>query len=284
MSFQRVALLGCGHIGGSLALALRAADPGLHVVGFDADATAAEEARARGLCDSLAASAAAAVAGADLVVLAVPVRAIGELARAVAHALAPATVVMDVGSTKADVVAACEAALAGRARFVGAHPMAGTERSGPASADATLFGGRTVILTPTPASDAAALAAVTTLWQALGARVVLLGPDAHDAAVAGLSHLPHVAAFALAGAVAHAAPGLAGLAGGSFDSGTRVAASAPAAWVDILLANRTALLPWIDAFAVRVAALRAAIAAGDSAALHALLAEAQAARATILGR
>ncbi len=278
----RLALIGCGHIGGSLALALRAAGCVAHVRGFDADAAAAARAQALGILDEIAASAADAVTGADLVVLAVPIGAIAGVAKSFAAALTPGTIVTDVGATKADVVAACEAALAGRARFVGGHPMAGTERSGPEAADQALFQGRVVIVTPTAATDAAACERVAELWRSVGARVVLLTPAAHDDAVAALSHLPHVAAFALAGALAGDAAQLTGLAGGSLASGTRVAASEPRAWVEILLANRAALLPWIDRFAARAAALRAAIAAGDADGLRALLDEARAARAALL--
>ena len=140
-----------------------------------------------------------------------------------------------------------------------------------------------VVLTPTPATDAAAGEAVASMWRALGARVVLLAPAAHDAAIAAVSHLPHVAAFALAGALADEAGSLAGLAGGSFDSGTRVAASAPAAWVEILLANRAALAPWVERFAARVEALREALVADDAESLGALLPEGGAASARVLG-
>jgi prephenate dehydrogenase len=273
--FGRVAVLGCGHIGGSLALALRRYGVARRVIGYDAAGASAT------LVDEVAASAAEAVEGTDLVVLAVPVRAIPELAREIAAHTAPGTIVTDVGSTKAEIVAACEAVLG--ARFVGGHPMAGTERSGPASADAQLFEGRTVVLTPTRRTVAVAADEVATMWRAVGARVTSLGPAAHDAAIAAVSHLPHVAAFALAGTLADEASRLAGLAGGSFDSGTRVAASAPAAWVEILLANRAALAPWIEHFAARVEALRAAVVAEDADALAALLAEGGATRRTILG-
>jgi prephenate dehydrogenase len=274
--FGRVALIGCGHIGGSLALALRALEPEVHIVGCDASSAAAERARTLGIVDSLAASAAEAAASARLVILAVPVGAMGTIAAQ----LPGDSLVTDVGSTKADVVAACEAVLG--ARFVGAHPMAGSERHGPDAADAALFRGRAVIVTPTERTDAAALQTITALWQSLGARVVSMAPAAHDAAVAALSHLPHVVAYALAGALAEAAPALAGLAGGSFESGTRVAASSPAAWTEILLANRAALLPWIDRFASRTAELRSAIAAGDATRLRELLAAGGAARAQIV--
>ena len=280
----RVALVGCGHIGGSLALALRGLDPALRVIGCDRDAAVAARALELGLVHEVAADVGDAVADVDVVVLAVPVRTIGALAHTIAPSVKPGTVVTDVGSTKAEVVSACEAALAGRARFVGAHPMAGTERSGPDAADGMLFRGRAVIVTPTPATDAAARELVAAMWRGVGARVVELAPDVHDRAVAALSHLPHIAAFALAGALADDAATLAGLAGGSFDSGTRVAASAPAAWVEILLENRAALLPWIDRFAARTASLRTALVLGDAAALRSLLVEAGEARSKIRGR
>jgi prephenate dehydrogenase len=270
----RIGLIGCGHIGGSLALALRAAGRAARVIGWDVDPGAAARALELGLVDEVASGGVAgAAASADVVVLAVPVAAIGPVAAAAAGALAPDAVIMDVGSVKTEPVAAGEAAAAaaGRAgRFVGAHPMAGSERSGPDAAEVALFRGRVAIVTPTAATAPDALETVRALWRAAGAHVVEMAPDAHDRAVAAVSHLPHVIAFSLA-ALVNAEPGLAGLAGPSYASATRVAASPPGAWAALLTANRAALLPWLDRFGERLSALRAALAAGDEKAVRALL-------------
>lgn len=277
-----LALVGCGHIGGSFALALKRAGAVARVVGADADAARAARAAELGICDDVAASAAEAAAGADLVVLAVPVRALAAVAAEVAPALAEGAVVTDVGSTKTAVVRACERALAGRARFVGGHPIAGTERSGPDAADAGLFTGRRVILTPTAATDTAAKTVVADLWRAAGAEVLEVAPERHDRIFAAVSHLPHVVAYTLAGALAPLVHEVAGFAGTSFTDVTRVAATDPAIWVDIFLDNREALLPILDLFGARLEALRHAIVAGDASAIAHLLAEARATRHRIL--
>jgi prephenate dehydrogenase len=252
---------------------LRAADHVGEVIGFDRDGAAAARAQALGLVDRVAADAASAARDADLIVLAVPVAAIGEVAAAIAGALGPDAVVTDVGSLKAPVVAAAEAAFAavGRAaRFIGGHPMAGSERHGPDAADVSLFRGRVALLTPTTITAADVRAAAHALWTAVGAQVVELDPAAHDAAVAAVSHLPHALAFTLARAV-EAEPGLAALAGPSYAGATRVAASSPTMWAEILCENRAALAPWLERFATGFAALSAAIAAGDRAAVLRLL-------------
>ena len=182
---MRLALVGCGHIGGSLARALRVAGAVKKVIGSDTDARAATRAKVLGIIDEIGPP----PADADVVVVAVPPRAIVEVCRALP---ASDAVVTDVGSVKAQVVAAAEAVLGGR--FVGAHPMAGTERSGPDASDARLFDGRRVIVTPTSRTDPKAVARVKELWKAAGAQVLEMTPVAHDRVVAALSHLPHVAA------------------------------------------------------------------------------------------
>ena len=214
-------------------------------------------------------------AAGDVTVLAVPVRALRDLV-----ARARGGVVTDVGSTKAAIVAAGEAAHGGR--FVGGHPLAGTERAGPDAASAGLFRGRRALLTPTPTTDAAALAAVADLWRAAGAEVVEMGAAAHDELMAAVSHLPHVVAYALADAVGSlGAP--AGMAGGGFIDTTRIAATPPGMWVDVFLANRDAVLRATSRFAERLEALRAAIDAGDEDAIRACIDAARSARARIVG-
>jgi prephenate dehydrogenase len=279
----RAALVGCGQIGGSLMAALRQAGAVERVVGFDRDAAHARAAQARGLVDEVADDAAQAARSAELVVLAVPVRATAEVCAAIAGAVGDARLITDVGSTKSDVVAAAEAALGAQAaRFCGAHPMAGTEKSGPEAADAALFAGKLVILTPTARTSDEARAACAALWTKAGARPRTMTAAAHDRAMAWVSHLPHAAAFALAASVGAVADEVAGLSGGGFVDTTRIAASDAVMWCDIFVANRAALVAAIDAYAGELAALRQAVDAGDAAAIEALVERARQGRADVM--
>jgi prephenate dehydrogenase len=282
MKFARAALVGCGMVGGSLMAALRAAGAVERVVGFDRDPRHAQAARARGIVDEVAADAAAAARGCELVVLAVPVRATAEVCAAIAGAVASARLIIDVGSTKSDVVAAAEAALPDAARFCGAHPMAGTEKSGPDAADATLFAGKLALITPGARTSDEARVACEALWTAAGARTRTMTPAAHDRAMAWVSHLPHAAAFALAAAIGGVADEVAGLSGGGFVDTTRIAASDATMWRDIFVANRAALLDALDGFGAELASLRRAVDAGDAAAIEALVARAGAGRARVM--
>ena len=277
MPFERAAIVGVGLIGGSLALAARAAGLIGEVFGLGRSAANLDVARQRGIIDH-AVQDPAAIGPVDLVVLAVPVRSTARMAAALLPHLRPGTVVTDVGSVKGEVVAQCEAALPADRPFVGGHPIAGSERAGAAAADAGLFRGAPCVLTPTARTDATALAAVRALWEGVGARVSEMTPAAHDRALAWVSHLPHVVAYALVGALAGADGQLAALAGGSWRDATRVAASPAELWRDIFLANREAVLAATDAFGAEVARLRAALAAGDEPALLALLERAVVAR------
>jgi prephenate dehydrogenase len=187
-----------------------------------------------------------------------------------------------VGSVKGAVVAAVEAAMP-HGRFVGCHPMAGNERSGPEAADESLFRDRLCFVCPGARTAPDAVAQASTFWQGLGARVVAIDPEPHDAAMAAVSHLPHVAAFALAASLFERLPALeksgpAAAATTSLRDTTRIAASNPAVWRDIFLENRAHLLPLVRTLEGRVGELRAAIEAGDGAALEALLATGRAAR------
>ncbi len=243
------------------------------VVGWDVDRAALEGARARGFVHEVADSPEGAAG--DVTVLAVPVRALRELA-----ARARGDVITDVGSTKAAIVAAGEAAHGGR--FVGGHPLAGTEKAGPAMASAALFRGRRALLTPTRVTDAGALATVAGLWRAAGAEVMEMPAAEHDELMAAVSHLPHVVAYALADAVGTlGAP--AGMGGGGFIDTTRIASTPPGMWVDVFLDNRDAVLRATARFAERLEVLRAAVAAGDEKAIRACIEAARAARARILG-
>jgi prephenate dehydrogenase len=278
--FHRVAILGLGLIGGSLGLALLADGLAEAVVGYDTTPAHAEEALARGLVGASAATPADAVADADLVVFAVPVLAIQSLMRAVAPALAPDAILTDVGSVKAPVVAWAEATLPQPERFVGGHPMAGRERSGPGAAEAVMFRGARWPLTPTPATQPAALARIQALVVALGGEPLVMAPDEHDRLVAGASHLPLLAATALTQTLAASPdwPGVAQLAAGGFRDTTRVAAGDPTMARDICLTNRAPILARLDAYLDTLHQLRAALDVQDGPALATIFAAAKAAR------
>lgn len=279
---EKLGLVGCGLIGGSLAAALRAAGAVDRVVGYDRDLDRAQAARALGIIDGMAASAAEAVRGADVVVLAVPVGATADACAAIAGAVGDARLITDVGSTKLDVVAAAEEALPDAGRFCGAHPLAGTERSGPEHADANLFRQRVCLLTPTARTAPETLVLCEQLWTAAGARPVRIPAAQHDRVMAWVSHLPHAAAFALAAAVGNVADEVSGLSSGGFADSTRIAASDPAMWRDVFLANRAPLMVALDSFAGELAALRRAVEAGDGEAIAALVTRARAGRARVM--
>jgi prephenate dehydrogenase len=275
---NRVAVLGTGLVGGSVGLAARAR--GLHVTGYDRDPDRGARALAVGAIDARADDLAAAVAGSDLVVVAVPVGLVAEVAVAAFDAGAP--VVTDVGSVKAVVVEAVEAARPAVAdRFVGGHPMAGSEQDGLDGADADLFVGATWVLTPTPTTDPSVFERVRDFAVALGAEAIAVSPRHHDALVAVVSHVPQLAATTLMDVAArrgeeHAT--LLRLAAGGFRDMTRIAASHPAIWPDICVANRDAIVESLDDYLVALAAVRELVAAADRPALLDLLERARAAR------
>lgn len=277
--FNRVAILGLGLMGASLALALRAAGGARELAGYDVAPGVAEQARTRGLVDRAHASAAEAVAGADLVVLAAPVLAMRDLLAAIAPHLGPATLVTDLGSTKAEVVAWAADRLPAPEHFIGGHPMTGRERSGLAAADATLYDGCVWCLTPSLHTAPDAQARVAALVTALGARPLIVDPAQHDAAVAAISHLPLLAATALMlTATQDPAWELARqLAAGGFRDTTRVASGDPRMARDICLTNTQPLLAVLDAYLARLHTLRDQLAAQDPA-IEATFAAAKAAR------
>ncbi len=269
--FDRVAVIGVGLIGGSLALAGRAAGVFGRVVGAGRTLATLEEAVRRRVVDSYTVDPRGAVANADLVVLSVPVRAMAPVVAQCRDALRPGTIVTDVGSVKRYVLDAVEPLLPGGVSFVGAHPIAGTEASGVAAATADLFRGRRCVITPGPRSDAEAVSQVRALWETVGMKVVEMNPDQHDSALAWVSHLPHVLAFAASRAVDRHFPQAAGLAGPSFRSLTRVAASSAETWVDIFVANRAQIARAVDRFLTTVEELRHAICAATPEELRAWL-------------
>jgi prephenate dehydrogenase len=278
---ERLAVIGCGLMGGSFALALREAGRVGRIVGYSRSPASSSRALELGVIDEVAPDAAAAAAGADLILLSVPVASTGAVLAAMREAIQPDALCMDVGSTKADVVAAAASALGPRVdRFVGAHPIAGKERAGVEHADAALYQGCRVILTPTPQTDPARLAQAEALWRGLGARVSTLGPAEHDAALAAVSHLPHLLAFAAYRAVAAQddAQTLLSLAGPGFRDFTRIAAGDPALWRDVLIANRAQVLDQARRFRAELQSMEAAMAAGDADAVEALIAPAAAGR------
>ena len=234
----RIALFGAGLIGGSVALALKNRFPSSRLTVWGRDPERLKTLLDRRLADAVETDPVAAVREADLVVLCTPVGNLPELARSIAPGLSPGAAVTDAGSVKSCVVEQLSPLFGGR--FVGAHPMAGSERSGLAAARADLFEGAPCIVTPVSGTDPRALRTVTAFWEALGAKVTLMSPEEHDRTAARLSHLPHALAFALMNLVVDTLPeGAQGLAGGSFRDATRVAASNPELWTGILSCNRT---------------------------------------------
>jgi len=245
MHVQRLALIGCGLMGGSFALALRQSAQVDHIAGYSASASSRQKALQKGAIDEACTSISDAVAGADVVVLAVPVAMTAPCLRDMADTLHPNALVMDVGSTKTDVVQAARDSLGAKVSgFVPAHPIAGKEVAGIEHADATLYRDRLVVLTPTDETNAAHVDRAQALWQAVGSRVEQLSPEVHDAAFAAVSHLPHLAAFALVNAVTQQPQGdlFLSMAGPGFRDFSRIAASDPVVWRDILLANRQEVL------------------------------------------
>ncbi|HEX4781520.1 MAG TPA: prephenate dehydrogenase/arogenate dehydrogenase family protein [Usitatibacter sp.] len=278
---KSVAVIGVGLIGGSFALALRRAGLATSISGFDRDAGQLQRAIEMGVIDRAAESASDAARGAGLVMVAVPVRAIGPVLHDVALALEPDAVVTDAGSTKAEVVRLARSELRERfPRFVPGHPIAGRETSGVESATAELFRGARVVLTPVAETAAPALALVRSAWEGAGARVAIAAAEHHDRVFAAVSHLPHILSFALVSDIASRsdAAELLEFAGGGFRDFTRIAASSPEMWRDIAMQNREALLAELDRFGARLAVFRELIDKGEGAGLERLMAEARAAR------
>lgn len=274
---MNLAVVGIGLIGGSVARALREAGQVERVSAYDTDARQLQQALRLGVIDRAGRSVADAVRDADLVLLAVPVGAVGSVVAALKPALARGAVVTDVGSTKGSVIESVIAVCGEWPQwFVPGHPIAGGERFGVAASQADLFRGRRVILTPGPAAEAA-VQRVREAWQACGATVVDMEPRHHDEVLAATSHLPHVLAYALVDCLAgmDSEREIFAFAAGGFRDFTRIASSSPRMWHDIVRANRAALLPVIDEFSRVLARLRDAIERDDG---EAMLAQFQHAR------
>jgi prephenate dehydrogenase len=272
MSFriERLTVIGVGLIGGSFARALREAGAAETIVGFDTDRDNLDRALALGIVDEIADSAGDAVQGAQVVFISVPSCSIATVVRNITPHLPPGCIVTDGGSVKMDVVAQCEPLIPPGRHFIGGHPISGTEHSGAAAAFATLYQGKRCILTPTSATDPAALKTISRLWEAAGADVCIMEPGHHDRIFAEISHLPHVVAYALVHAVGTAdveGENVLSYTAGGFRDFTRIASSDPVMWRDIALMNSSALLASIDGFSASLAELRKRIACGDQAGL-----------------
>ncbi|PKB14472.1 prephenate dehydrogenase [Novosphingobium kunmingense] len=270
MTFERIAIIGLGLLGGSIGLAVRDHLPGAVTTGYDADPATRTRAAERGLVGTVCDSAADAVREAQLVILCVPVGAMAEAAAEIAPALPAEALVSDVGSSKEAVAKALAAALPNNA-VIPAHPVAGTERSGPDAGFATLFQQRWCIVTPPDGADPAKVTALSAFWEALGARVEIMDPAHHDLVLAVTSHLPHLIAYTIVGT----ADDLEGVtqsevikySAGGFRDFTRIAASDPTMWRDVFLSNKDAVLDMLQRFTEDLTALQRAIRVGDGARL-----------------
>jgi prephenate dehydrogenase len=280
--FEQLGLIGCGLMGGSFALALRRAGLVKRVVGYSKSPSTTQRALSMGVIDVEAPSALLAVSGADIVLLAVPVAATEATLKAIKHLVTREMLIMDVGSTKRDVVDAARRVLRDHVgSFVPCHPVTGKEVSGVEHADSDLYHGKQLILTPVERTDPGQVQKAVQVWEALGCKVLKMTPDGHDAAFAAVSHLPHMIAFALMNGITSQGHGkdYLSLAGPGFRDFTRIAASEPKMWRDILLANRHELLAQSKIFQRTLMAMEAMIETGDTEALENLIGQASEARA-----
>ncbi len=280
--FEQLGLIGCGLMGGSFALAMKRAGLVKRIVGYSKSPSTTDRARQLGVIDIEAPSALLAVSGADIVLIAVPVAATEATFKAIKHLVTPQMLIMDVGSTKRDVIDAARRALREQVgSFVPAHPIAGREVSGVEHADADLYAGKQVILTPIERTLTVQLQKAVDVWSALGCRVVKMSPEAHDAAFAAVSHLPHLLSFALMNAISGQTHGkdYLSLAGPGFRDFTRIAAGDPKVWRDIMLSNREELLAQSKIFQRNLQALELMIANSNGDALEGLIEQASQTRA-----
>lgn len=269
-------------MGGSFALALKRAGLVKRVVGYSKSPSTTELAYKMGVIDVEAPSALLAVSGADIVLIAVPVAASEATFKSIKHLVTPQMLIMDVGSTKRDVIDAGRRALREQiGSFVPAHPIAGKEVSGVEHADADLYSGRQVILTPIERTLTVQLQKAVDVWSALGCRVVQMSPESHDAAFAAVSHLPHLISFALMNAISGQPQGkdYLSLAGPGFRDFTRIAASDAKVWRDIMISNREELLAQTKIFQRNLQALELMISSGNGDALEGLIEQASLTRA-----
>ncbi|WP_431275674.1 prephenate dehydrogenase [Variovorax ureilyticus] len=273
--FEQLGLIGCGLMGGSFALALKRAKLVKRVVGYSKSPSTTERAKQLGVIDVAAPSALLAVSGADLVLIAVPVGASEQTFKAIRHGITEQMLVMDVGSTKGDVIEAARRGLQDQlASFVPAHPIAGKEVAGVEHADAGLYTGKQVVLTPIKTTLRSNVQRATQVWSGIGAKVSTMTPDEHDTIFAAVSHLPHLIAFAFTNGIVSQPQGerFLEMAGPGFRDFTRIAASDPAVWRDILIANREKVLLQSQAFREALRQFEALVASSDAQALESAIA------------
>jgi cyclohexadieny/prephenate dehydrogenase len=285
LPFARVSIIGLGLIGSSIARAVQIHMPTVRLTGHDADPAVRERANALGFLDDVTDTPGAAVTDADLVILCVPVGAMGSVAEAIADDLPAEAIVSDVGSSKANVIAALSAALPG-ATIIPAHPVAGTEHSGPDAGFASLFHGRWCILTPPEGAPEAAVAQVRSFWEALGANIEIMEPRHHDLVLAVTSHLPHLIAYTIVGTASDleevTRSEVIKYSAGGFRDFTRIAASDPTMWRDVFLSNKDAVLEMLQRFSEDLTALQRAIRWGDGDSLFELFTRTRAVRRSII--
>jgi cyclohexadieny/prephenate dehydrogenase len=283
--FRRVAIIGLGLIGGSIGLAIAEHLPEVATTGYDASPAVRRRAAERRLAAKICETAGEAVADADLVILCVPVGAMGDAAREIAAALKPGALVSDVGSSKRSITRALTEALPGQP-VIPAHPVAGTEHSGPDAGFATLFHHRWCILTPPAEADPALVDELAVFWRALGSRVEVMDAEHHDLVLAVTSHIPHLIAYTIVGTASDLEEVTRGevikYSAGGFRDFTRIAASDPTMWRDVFLANRDAVLEMLDRFLTDLAHMREAIKAGDGQAMFDLFTRTRAIRRGII--
>ncbi len=285
LAFGRIAIIGMGLIGSSLARAVRQHMPTVAIAAHDADPAVRARVEALQIADDVSDTPAGAVGDADLVILCVPVGAMGEVAEAIAGELAPGAVVSDVGSVKGPVLDSLIAALPGVA-VVPAHPVAGTEKSGPDAGFASLFHGRWCILTPPEGADELAVERVRSFWTALGAEVEVMDARHHDLVLAVTSHVPHLIAYSIVATASDlesvTRSEVIKYSAGGFRDFTRIAASDPTMWRDVFLANKEGVLEVLQRFSEDLTALQRAIRWGDGEALHALFSRSRDVRRAII--
>jgi cyclohexadieny/prephenate dehydrogenase len=272
MNINTLTIVGVGLIGGSIALAARQRGLVRRVLGVDRNQATLDEALALGIIDEGFLNPLPAARRSVLMVFCTPVDAIAAQVLAVADACSPGTLLTDAGSTKAAIVRQLEDRLPAYVTFIGSHPLAGSEKRGPRFADAHLFSNRVTVLTPTPATDPAALVRLQGFWQGLGSRVRIMPAEEHDRALALTSHLPHLVASALCGVLP---PALRELAATGFRDTTRIAAGDPSIWTGIFTQNRDALLAALPLLVEQLQAYRHALLADDRTAVDALLTQAK---------
>ncbi|KUO54634.1 MAG: cyclohexadienyl dehydrogenase [Sphingomonadales bacterium BRH_c3] len=285
MNIEKVAIIGLGLLGGSIGLAVQARAPHIATSGYDSSPAARAKAAERGLVGRVYDSAEEAVRGADLVILCVPVGAMREAAMAIADVLPPHAIVSDVGSSKQSVAEDLAAALPG-ATVIPAHPVAGTEQSGPEAGFATLFENRWCILTPPAGAEQAAVDTLAEFWRTLGARIEIMDPQHHDLVLAVTSHIPHLIAYTIVGTASDledvTRSEVIKYSAGGFRDFTRIAASDPVMWRDVFLHNKSAVLEMLGRFTEDLTALQRAIRSGDGETLHELFSRTRAIRRGII--